>query len=292
MFPVRIYSLRTNLPKISQPAGVSLHQSFSQQEKIVDSISVALCLVTRDENIDLYEWIEYHQSIGVSNIIIMENNSSKSSFDSISSFILSGYVLHYSYFSQQSTGVNNQHYAYEFCINNFRQHFSHMGFLDTDEFIVLKNKSTTVIDLIEKYYEYGGLTLNWMFIGSNGHIVRPTGGILKNYNQCIENFHVKSIVNLKYVAGYSDDPHHFRYIDNYFAVDTNYDRVNGPFNPGYNKHPSVHLYNVAYINHYFLKSKEDFVNKHNRGSGDGNRKPIGMWDSMSKTIHKTCEYLK
>jgi len=167
-----------------------------------------------------------------------------------------------------------------------------MGFLDTDEFIVLKNNSATIIDLVEKYKGYGGLTLNWMFIGSNGHIVRPRGGILRNYNQCVENFHVKSIVNLKYVAGYSRDPHHFLYIDKYFAVDTNYDRVNGPFNPGNKRDPSVNLYDVAYINHYYLKSKEDFINKHVRGSGDGGRKPIGVWDSMSKAFNKTCEFLQ
>ena len=255
-------------------------------------VSLALCLVTRDESIDLYEWVEYHKSIGVSNIIVIENNSSKSSFDTIGNFILTGFVIHYSYFSHQSTGVNNQHYAYEFCLKNFRHQFSHMGFLDTDEFIVLKNNSATVIDLVEKYKDYGGLTLNWMFIGSNGHITRPQGGILRNYNQCYKNYHVKSIVNLKYVVGYSMDPHSFPYIDKYFAVDTNYDRVTGPFNPANKSDPSVHLYDIAYINHYFLKSKEDFINKHIRGSGDGGRVPIGVWDDMSKAFTKSCEFLQ
>ena len=291
---VRKFRLQMNQATVSQIISPSASPSHSSlpNKVISQPVNVALCLVTRDENIDLYEWIDYHKSIGVSNIIIIENNSSKSSFDTISNFILTGYVLHYSYFSQQSTGVNNQHYAYEFCIKNFKHQFSHMGFLDTDEFIVLKNNSATVIDLVEKYMDYGGLTLNWMFIGSNGHIVRPRGGILRNYNQCVENFHVKSIVNLKYVVGYSGDPHHFLYIDKYFAIDTNYDRVNGPFNPANKSDPSVNLYDVAYINHYFLKSKEDFLNKHFRGSGDGGRKPIGVWDGMSKAFAKTCEFLR
>lgn len=49
----------------------------------LDRPTVALCLATRDESVDLYEWIEYHKSIGVSNVIIVENNSSKASIDDL-----------------------------------------------------------------------------------------------------------------------------------------------------------------------------------------------------------------
>lgn len=269
-------------------------------EHSLDRPTVALCLATRDESVDLYEWIEYHKSIGVSNVIIVENNSSKASVDDIYDFINSGFVYHYVNFQGQSSGKNNQIYAYDYCLQNFKRRFTHMGFLDTDEFVVLKNNST-IIDLIGKYRDYGGLALNWMFIGSNNHINRPSGGILANYNQCMENYHVKSIVNMKYVAGVVD-PHSFRYIDKYYAVDTNFNRVDGPFNPpcnlllpgGYSNcnPPSDDLYKTAFINHYILKSKEDFEHKHVRGSGDGARKPRRMWSDMARQFNKSCEFLR
>ena len=254
---------------------------------------VALCIITKDENIDLYEWIDYHKSIGVNNVIIIEHSSRKPSTENIIDFIRSGYVSHYSYFSQQISGKNNQLYAYDFCLNNFKSEFSHIGFLDTDEFIVLKNKSETIIDLVDRYQDFGGLTLNWMYIGSNGHINRPPGGVLRNYNQCMRNHHVKSIVNTKYVHGVSSSPHSFKYVNDYYAVDTNYNRVDGHWNPANKSAPSLNLYNVAYINHYFLKSKEDFKRKHERGSsGNGGKRPLTLWTSKRFQFNETCDYLE
>lgn len=38
--------------------------------------TLALCLITKDKFRDLLEWVEYHYSIGVSKVIIVDNNSS------------------------------------------------------------------------------------------------------------------------------------------------------------------------------------------------------------------------
>lgn len=152
-----------------------------------------------------------------------------------------GFAVYYTYFSQNML-PNDQMYAYDYCLKTFGSKYSHMGFIVTDEFIVLKNNSALVIDILEKYSAFGALTLNWMLMGSNGHIVRPAGGVLKNCNKCWKNCHVKSIVNTKLTDGLSADPHHLS-----TSVDI-------PWNPPSSSAPSHYLYDVIYINHYILIS--------------------------------------
>jgi Glycosyltransferase family 92 len=252
--------------------------------------TLALCLITKDENRDLLEWVEYHYSIGVTKVIIVDNNSSISAIASVMKYARSGFVVHYTYFSQNML-PNNQLYAYDYCLKTFGAKYSHMGFIDTDEFIVLKNNSATVIDVLEKYSAFGALTLNWMFMGSNGHIKRPAGGVLKNYNKCWKNCHVKSIVNTKLIEGLSGDPHHFKYISGYYAVDTNYSRIDGPWNPPSQSAPPDYLYDVIYINHYVLKSLQDFKHKRNRGSGDGGVKQLSFFKAIDRDMKATCDFL-
>lgn len=257
--------------------------------------TVALCLVTKDEEIDLLEWVDYHRSIGVTHIIIMDNNSSTPAIDTILHHVRSGFILHYSYFSHRAPSLNNQLYAYRLCLASFGRYFSHMGFIDTDEFIVIKNRSSTIIDILNKYTGYGGLTLNSMLIGSSGHVKRPKGGILANYNKCQRNSVVKTIVATGKTTSVtaSGNPHNFHYKHGSYAIDTNFHRVDGPCNPSDCGTPKDSLYDVAYINHYVLKSLEDYQIKLKRGSGDGGQRSTSFFQSLNNAIgEKSCDYLR
>ena len=197
-----------------------------------ERVKVALCLLTKDQNEDLNEWLDYHKSIGVSNVILIDDNSTKPSLEAISDFVKTGFIMHYSYIVPDSHAKRGpQMLAYELCLNAYRSEFSHMGFIDTDEFIVLKNETESIIDLLYKYKDYGGLALNWMMIGSNGHITRPKGGVLSNYNDCVTNYHIKSIVNTKHAIK-PVNPHYFEYEhslhSHYYAVDTSFNKVEVP----------------------------------------------------------------
>ena len=64
--------------------------------------------------------------------------------------------------------------------------FSHIGFIDSDEYIIVANRSLSIIDVLDNYKQYGGLTLNWMLFGNNNHTTRPVGGVRKNYKECAE----------------------------------------------------------------------------------------------------------
>jgi hypothetical protein len=126
-----------------------------------------------------------------------------------------------------------QLYVYSRCLRDFGKYTKFMAFIDADEFIVVADPKKSIPMVVKEYEKYGGLTLNWMFFGSSGHITRPAGGVLENYVQCGKNPHLKSVVATDYTLSASElNPHCFVYKDGYFAVDTNRDRVIGPANPG------------------------------------------------------------
>ena len=235
---------------------------------------LALCLIVKDD-LDLEEWVEYHLALGVGRVYLFDDNSTHPPLlPVVHRFISSGHVV-YRYLSDplpphtlDKWAPNKQLFVYRQCIREFGEQHVFMGFIDSDEFIVLRNPADRLLDILERYRNYGGLTLNWMMFGSSGHITRPAGGVLRNYHKCFPNFHVKSIVNLRRVKNISGDPHHFRYETGYFAVDARLNKLLGPFNPGLNAKVPSYLFETIYLNHYFTKSKEEFLIKVKRGRPD------------------------
>lgn len=269
------------------------------------NVSLALCLITKNDHDDLNEWITYHKSIGVNNVIIFDDHSDYPQYEVIKEHILSGFVVYYGYTKtllfQPPDG--NHLFVYKFCLDHFKYQYTHIGLIDSDEFIVVVNKSRTVLNVLEQYKQYGGLTLNWKLFGSSGHLIRPTGGVLANYHECFENFHVKSIVKASAVSQVIST-HYCNYHEPYYAVDTNFKPAAGPFNPTGSKgaftHPKVplnassSLYDVMYLNHYNTKSLEDFKLKHARGSADKKAKPkdFDYFVQFHKHPLHECGYLQ
>ena len=264
----------------------------------LNSADIALCLIVKDD-VDLEEWVQYHVNLGVRKIYVFDNNSTHPLLlPVLHPFIANGHV-EYQYLSDPIPPAalqglpNQQLYAYQRCIREFGERHEFMGFIDSDEFIVVKNRSSTLLDILAEFRDYGGLTLNWMIFGSSGHVTRPNGGVLKNYFKCRPDHHLKSIVNLKFVRDVSGDPHHFKYKDGYFAVDTNFTAVPGSHNPGLTSPIPSYLYEKLYLNHYFTKSKEDFLNKVRRGQADSKTpRSKDVIDRVDAQCAGTCEILQ
>ena len=282
-----------------------------------ETVRVGLCLLSKDDALKGYleEWLDYHKSIGVAGVVIMEDNSTQSALTvpGILRHVRSGFIIHYVFNAAQQwvrypppkdklgPFPNNQIFAYNHCLRNYRNTFTHMGFIDGDEFIVIKN-NMSISEALHPYKGFGGLTLNWMNMASNGHITRPSGGVLRNYNRCVRNCHVKSIVNTNAVVRTSNTPHHFLYKFGFYAVDTNFERVAGPTNPdnvngscfrsGLLLLPSESLYNVLYLNHYGIKSKQDWQEKMARGWAEGTKLNQDYFDYVDGLALDNCPFLQ
>lgn len=251
---------------------------------------LAFCAIVKDQ--DLNEWIDYHKRKGVSKFYIFDHNSTVPLVNHLQRYVRSELVEYRTLSTRlcptEHLRGNPQLCAYHTCLSNYGPLHKYIGFFDPDEYVVVKKRHASILDVLDAYKGYGGLTLNWMMFGSSGHIKRPKGGVLKNYHRCTVNEHVKTIVETELTTSVSNMPHHFRYKWGSYAVDTNFRRVDGPWNPNLGATPPNSLYDVMYLNHYVLQSKEDYSKKIERGSGDGHRKDIAFFNHVEQTMDRNC----
>ena len=220
---------------------------------------LALCCIIKDEIPYLKEWIEYHSFIGVSKFYIYENECSSSVEEFLLPYIEQG-LVHVEHIS----GKGMQLKAYNNCLKKFKNEAQWIGFIDVDEFIVPKS-NPDLRKFLKDYEDFGGLGINWLVFGSNGHITKPIGLQTKNFTKRSlslhpTNQHIKTIVQTKHVKK-ARTPHHFSYKIGKICVDENKKRIKGPF--------SINSTGKIQINHYYLRSLQEFKEKMIRGMGDG-----------------------
>jgi hypothetical protein len=242
----------------------------------------AMCLIIRDAGEDLPEWIEYHHRMGASKFYIFDHNSTVPVINYIRDYVLSGLVdLQFTDFRNIKDARPPQIVTYDKCVHDYGSRHRFMGFIDSDEFIVVVDKNRTIPDVLKRYEKYGGLALNWMLFGSSGHTEKPPGGVIANYYRCRRNKHLKHIGNTQYVAGSSGNPHYLKYKPNYYAVSSNGTRSTGIWNTELRT-----AFDTIYINHYNTKSKAEFLAKIARGRGAMRNTP----EARSKHFYKV-DYL-
>lgn len=179
------------------------------------------------------EWIEYHYHLGVSKIYMYDNLSREPLVHKIMPYIQSG-LIEYAYVNDtvNADGITDtQLYYYEKCLLHYGTYHDWIAFIDVDEFIIVKNQSKSIPDILQSYESYGGIGLNWMMMGSSGYINRPlNGGVLGSYTKCVPNAHVKSIVRPRYTTGRGMTVHVFTHTDGYAVVDTREVPLTASFN--------------------------------------------------------------
>ena len=208
--------------------------------------TIALCIICKDENEDLKENMEYHTLLGVDHFIIYDNNSQNPLYDDF---------------------------------KEYKNKFRWIGFIDTDEFIVIKNGITDIKKFLVPYEKYGGLGIQWKCFGSSGHLERQKSTI-KNYIHTSgtgDDQHIKSIVNPILVTD-TLNPHSFKYKKNFFCVNENMKRVPNAFNKPYTR-------DKIQLNHYVT-----FKLKRKRGGGNTlNSKKLteGFWNRFQNGTEET-----
>jgi tetratricopeptide (TPR) repeat protein len=218
---------------------------------------LSLCLICKDENDYLPEWLDYHILMGVDRFYIYDNESQVSLRESLKDYIERGWVV-----VTDIPGHKVQLYAYDHCLHTFGANTFWLGFIDTDEFLVPKT-TLGLKDLLKGYEAYAGLAVSSLFFGSNGHVTRPAIGqiaayTLRTHETFVENELVKSIVQPG-LALMPNSPHDFTFKGNAWCVNESLQRVDGQRFP--NKTELIQL------NHYFCRSQAEIAKKLSRGGG-------------------------
>ena len=236
---------------------------------------LSLCLICKDENDYLPEWLDYHILMGVDRFYIYDNESQVSLRESLKEYIKRGWVV-----VIDISGKSMQLYAYDHCLQTFGSQTFWLGFIDTDEFLVPKI-SQDLKQLLTAYETYGGLAVSSLFFGSNEHKTRPAAGQIAAYTRrthqtFIENEMVKSIIQPGLVL-MPNSPHNFTFKESSWCVNEGFHRVDGQRFPNYTE--------KIQLNHYYCRSEQEIELKLRRGRSDGDavypRKRFDAINSMA-----------
>lgn len=230
---------------------------------------LAFVIIVKNEAPYIEEWINFHHKQGVSHFFIYDNESEDNLHEVLMPYINSGLVTY-----QLMTSKYRQVDAYNMTIHDYGDKFKYMGFIDADEFVFACNVPvgggynlyTFVDDFMTSHKNAGGIAIPSITFGSNGHVTKPEGGVLENYTRCQHKSGkkwVKSICDpLKVLAS---PMHKAVYRKGYYTLTEDGEIMTEMFT-------EIEIKKIR-INHYSVKSREEFIAKRERGWAD---KP-GKW---------------
>lgn len=212
--------------------------------------TLSIVLIAKDEENYLEEFLSYHHLLGVEHFYIYDNESATpirevlKNYSDICTFV-------------EYPGTAAQFSAYTHFIKTYGSETKWAAFIDTDEFIVLRNHNT-LLDFIEEYKSSDAIGLNWVYFGDSYHETKPDGLVIDNFTLCQpgQNNHIKTIAKPSSIENFGN-AHFITMKQGSIYTDVKRNRINGPFNDN-------EVIDVAQINHYFSKSKEECFKKYSR----------------------------
>lgn len=226
---------------------------------------LSVCAIAKNEGTYFKEWIDWHHKMGVEKFYIYDNESTDCTREVLEPYIKSG-LVDYRYFP----GYRKQIAAYDDCIERFRFDTRWLAFIDLDEFIVpVKDKS--IPEFLKRFEDAPAVEINWLVYGSGGAKEKLPGGMMERFRHHslpghMLNRHVKSIVNPRRVFAVVGC-HEVACIDGK-ARDSHGNEITKNFR---DREPEQ---DVIRINHYAVRSWEEFVEKQSRGRASGKKRSV------------------
>ena len=217
---------------------------------------LAVCAIAKNEGPYFAEWIEWHRRIGVERFYIYDNESSDGTRDVLAPYIAEG-IVDYTFFP----GRRRQLAAYDDCFERHRTEARWIAVIDLDEFIV-PLQDRTLPEFLRRMEQFASVEINWLIYGSGGAKTREPGGVMERFRRHSLpehplNRHVKSIVDPRRVCTMTGC-HEAARISGSSA-----DSHGRPLKKGFrDREPQQ---DVIRINHYAVKSYEEFLAKRARG---------------------------
>ena len=237
------------------------------------------CAIVRDEP-DLTEWVAYHFAIGFEHIYIYDNESVIPVAKTLRNWINDGKVS-----VEFIAGRKQQCRCYSAHLKMTDSKW--IAFIDADEYI-LPHLADDLKAVLQQYESFGGLTATWKVFGSDGHSVRPPGLVIESYtktSKCCINVspesrscwpQYKTIAQPEFAISFPN-PHFARYRSGSYAVNESRRRM-----PCWHSHGRSSLKTIQ-LNHYFVKSLEDFRAKQNRRGPNSDRaRTTEEWQHVEK----------
>lgn len=226
---------------------------------------LAVCAIAKDEGPYFKEWIEWHRRMGVDKFYIYDNGSTDSTAQVLEPYVRSGLVE-----LTDFPGYRMQLAAYDDCFERHRFDARWIALIDLDEFIV-PVKDSSIPGFLSRFEDAPVVEINWLIYGSGGAKKRTEAPVMERFRHHSHgdhplNRHVKSIVNPRRVYGMIGC-HEAARIDGK-AVDSHGEVISKGFR---DRAPQQ---DVIKINHYAVRSRQEFVEKQNRGRASGTQRSV------------------
>ena len=246
--------------------------------------NVCLCLIAKNENKYIKEFVEYYKNFGINKIFLYDNNEpTGENFENvINNYIKTGFVELINFRGIPTAQLN----AYNNCYNKNKNNYDWLIFFDADEFIYLKDFNNIKLFLGDKrFYKCESIQLNYVYHTDNNLIFYENKSVIERFPEISHKIgkkiwhrsNVKSIIrgNLKNFS-----------ITNVHYLSSKLKSCNG-----FGKKVNIfHLHtldldsNFYYLIHYFSKSLEEFIEKLMRTDA------VYSKDSKMKRIEQYLKY--
>lgn len=226
---------------------------------------LSVCAIAKNEGPYFKEWLEWHLGKGVEKFYIYDNESTDGTRELLEPYIRSG-IVDYKYWP----GHRQQLAAYDDCLENNRLSSRWMAFIDLDEFIV-PVRDASIPEFLKGLEPFAAVEINWLVYGSGGRKDKTPGTMMERFRfhskpEHYLNRHVKSIVNPRRV---------FTMIGCHEVA-----RISGDTADSHGQPVRRHFrerepqQDIIRINHYAVRSYEEFIEKQARGRASGTQPTV------------------
>jgi hypothetical protein len=256
------------------------------QEIAMNTCYLAVCAIFRNEAPYLAEWIAFHQLMGAEHFFLYNNNSTDNYIHELQPFVESGAVTIQDWpvpFHERA-----QRKAYSHCLDSVRSRVRWLACIDIDEFLFAP-QSSSLATTLQEYEPWPGVMVHWRNYGSSGREQWSAEPVIERFTQrarsnWVRNRKVKSIIDPSRTTA-PMGVHHFAYLDGALAVDETKTEIPvkprprfrkrlrplygklGPLLRYFDPYSAVDIDSNAFsveklrINHYPVKSRQEFLNK-------------------------------
>ncbi|MBD8496253.1 glycosyltransferase family 92 protein [Pseudomonas syringae] len=237
----------------------------------MDNTSLAIGSIFKNEAPYIVEWLAYHRVMGVEKFFIADNVSNDATTLILQGLNKLGLLTHI-YFPTEG-GAPPQLPAYRQIMEKYGSEAEWFAFIDADEFIFPIQHSKKINEVISSIVQgsenAGALALNWASYGSNHHKNYDAKPVVerfqtRGFKDFEVNKHYKTLVKSEAYLSTGENPHFFQLKEGYHYIDSKGDLLQEDKQGRKGISNEVCWDNIR-LNHYIIKSYEEFVAKRNRG---------------------------
>lgn len=287
--------------KLASPADSGIEATFTKTPYPPiapgdDEEYMSICIAVKNQHLDLLEWFpHYYYHHGIRRFYVMDDGS-QPPISIVPDYGIPRSAITFTYIPRTPIEERPEpmhHHIYgNMCIKDHGKRHTWMAFLDADEFLEMRNGQTLMqwLHHWERNDTVGAVAAQWLTHNSAGLLTRPKGGARRNFDKCVvndpngENKHVKMFVRTE-LFQQVNNVHHIGTKDGYMEVGE-YGDPTGPW-----RNPVTH--DKWALHHYGVKSRQEFIEKQDRGNANALAKPIpeSLWEGVEGMDEVDCKEL-